>query len=509
MTSSQRIIVNTAAQYTRTIINVCLSLYSTRLILSALGQSDYGIFALVAGVISMLSFLTNALAGIPQRFLSYYHGAKKQDMLKVTFANCIILHTIIGLGFLLVLSALSYPIIYHLLDIDASRIHASMAVYFSASVMLLLTFITAPIRALFIARENIVYTSVVEVLDGVLKLGIAILLTLVLCDKLILYSGLLILISVFNLVAYLLYAAKKYEECHLPHKNELDIKFIKQIFHFAAWNIYASGCIMVRSQGFAILFNRFIGLIANAAYGIAHQVMGATNFLAYSILNAMAPQITKAEGAHNRDKAFLLSAYASKYAVLLQSLILIPIIFEMPAILKIWLNDIPVYCVLFCRIMLISSIIDQATIGLTSANQAIGNLKIWNLTVNTSKLFALPVAFCCLYFDLPIISALLSFLFFEMISSILRIPIMSKSGLSIPNFIKVATLPIILPLAVNVITAFACTSYINVGDNSFRFLITGVLSVATTVITTYLFSLDKNEKNLVHSMLFKFIHKIW
>ena len=61
MNNSSRVIANTAAQYIRTIINLCLSLYSTRVILDALGLADYGIYTLVAGVVSLLSFVINAL----------------------------------------------------------------------------------------------------------------------------------------------------------------------------------------------------------------------------------------------------------------------------------------------------------------------------------------------------------------------------------------------------------------------------------------------------------------
>lgn len=59
------------AQYVRTIINLLLSLYSARLVLDILGVDDYGIYSLVAGVVSMLSFLTNSLVGSTQRFLSF------------------------------------------------------------------------------------------------------------------------------------------------------------------------------------------------------------------------------------------------------------------------------------------------------------------------------------------------------------------------------------------------------------------------------------------------------
>mgnify|MGYP000808232796 CR=1 FL=1 len=41
MTPSNRVIVNTGAQYIRTVINVLLALYATRLILKSLGADDY------------------------------------------------------------------------------------------------------------------------------------------------------------------------------------------------------------------------------------------------------------------------------------------------------------------------------------------------------------------------------------------------------------------------------------------------------------------------------------
>ncbi len=504
MTSSQRIIVNTVAQYTRTIINVCLSLYSTRLILAALGQTDFGIYSVVAGVITMLSFVTNALASVPQRFLSIYHGAKQNEKLATTYANCMILHTGIGLGFLLLLAALCYPVTYHFLNIEPDRLSAGVWVYFSASIVLLLTFITVPIRALFIARENIVYTSVVEVCDGVLKLLIAIGLTVAMCDRLKLYSVLLITISLFNLAAYAIYAHRHYEEYHFPRWVEFDFQFIKQIFRFAAWNIYAAGCILVRAQGLAVIFNRFFGLIVNAAYGIAQQVTGATSFLAYSILNAMSPQIIKAEGANDREREFRLSAYASKYAVLLHAILLIPIVFELPAILQLWLGTIPEYSVMFCAFMLIASLIDQLTIGLTAANQAVGKLRLWNLTVNSAKLLALPAGWLCLHLGMSIESVLWAFLASELVSSLCRIPVMKRvAQMEMWRFVKTAILPLILPIIADIATCYALTRYVNIGDNSFRFFVTGIVSVVVTGIVIITFATNKSERQTLMEMIKK------
>ena len=169
MTNSNRIIINTMAQYTRTIINVCLSLYSTRLILSALGQSDYGIYSVVAGVIAMMSFITNALVVTTQRFLSIYHGKNDPQKIRQIFGNSMLLHILIASILGVVLFCLGSWITHDFLNIVVERQQAAWYVYNAAVVMLMLTFITAPIRALFIARENIVYISIVDVVDGILK----------------------------------------------------------------------------------------------------------------------------------------------------------------------------------------------------------------------------------------------------------------------------------------------------------------------------------------------------
>ena len=59
--NNKRIVYNTVAQYARTIVSAVVALLSTRYVLSSLGVSDYGIYALVAGVISMFGFLSNSL----------------------------------------------------------------------------------------------------------------------------------------------------------------------------------------------------------------------------------------------------------------------------------------------------------------------------------------------------------------------------------------------------------------------------------------------------------------
>ena len=499
MTNSQRVIVNTIAQYTRTIINVCLSLYSTRLILSVLGQSDYGIYSVVAGVVAMLSFVTNALVITTQRYLSFHHGKKDINQVRLVFGNSWLLHLFLGILVVIVLGALGPWITQNFLNIEDVRRDAAMFVYFAAVLMLFLSFITAPVRALFVARENIVYTSVVDVLDGVFRLLIAILLSKITYDHLVSYSGLLICISIFNLLAFVIYAAIKFPEFHLPKLQELDKQYIKGLSNFAGWTIYSTGCVIARNQGISVVLNLFYGTIMNSAYGIAMQVSGAVQFVSTSIVNAMNPQIMKAEGAGERNKMIKLCEYESKYSFLLLAMVVIPLIAEMETILHVWLGEVPVHAVMFCRFILIAALCDQISIGWTSANQAIGKIRTYSIIFYTLKLLVVLIAWWCLQEGLPIISVMWVYVSIELIGSIVRLPLMKHiANIPIIPFIKNVVIRVIGPLAVMATICYISVTHI---DMPYRILLTFTCSIVAGLLTIFLVALNKQEKLYIKNII--------
>lgn len=487
------------AQYTRTIINVCLSLYSTRLILSALGQSDYGIYSVVAGVIAMMSFITNALVVTTQRFLSIYHGKNDPQKIRQIFGNSMLLHILIASILGMVLFCLGSWITHDFLNIVVERQQAAWYVYNAAVVMLMLTFITAPIRALFIARENIVYISIVDVVDGILKLLIAIGLSHIAYDHLVSYSVLMAGITLVNLLAFSIYASAKFPEFHLPRLRDWDKQFIKELSHFAGWTTYSMGCIIGRNQGIAVVLNIFYGTIVNSAYGIAQQVLGAVQFISTSILNAMNPQIMKAEGSGDRSRMVRLCEYESKYAFLLLSLVAIPLIAEMDTVLHFWLSEVPKHAVMFCRFILAASLCDQISIGLTSANQAIGKIKIYNLVFYTLKLLVIILAWCCSKVGLPLVTIMWCYVGVELFTSFLRLPLMKRiANIAILPFCKNVFMQIIMPL---ISMCGICAIIKENIDSPYRVFLTISSSLLIGFVTIWVTSLTPIEKEFAKSFL--------
>ena len=490
--SSVRLIINTCAQYTRTIINIALSLYSTRLILNILGIADYGILVLIAGVVSMLAFVTNAMISTTQRFLSYHQSKGGLLLQQQIFSNSVFLHIFFSIGILIVLEIVGLFIFEGFLNIVPDRIYAAKMVYQCTIFMVILSFLTAPYKALLISHENLVYTSIIEICDGVLKVFVAIALTFWGHDKLITYGILMCGINVMDFIAYTYYTHKKYEECIIPKLKLLDKCYFKSISSFIGWQLYSTGCVVGRTQGTAIILNRFFSTVVNAAFGIALQISGSINFISSALIMAINPQIIKAEGEGDRLRMFKLAEVASKFSFLLLSILVVPTCFVIHDSLKLWLGDVPENSELFCRVILITALIDQITAGLITANLAIGNVRSYALIINTIKILTLPVLYGMLYCGISLRYSIWCYVFFELVCSLCRLPFVKRSGrFSIMNFIRNVFCRISIPFVVMVV-AYSVLYRSQVPF--IAFLGAGVLITIGYMLLIYKFGLDEQER---------------
>lgn len=500
MDASKRIVINTLAQHIRSVVNIGLSLYSTRLILQALGQVDFGVYSLVAGVVAMLGFLTNAMVVTTQRQLSFYHGRGAQADVRRMFSNSLLLHIVLGL-FLSTILVFIEPLLFNgFLVIEPSRTEAASVVYFLVILSLFITFLTAPYRAIFIARENIVYISVIDVIDGVLKLGFALWLLHCPFDRLIAYAWIMTGIMFFNFLALAIWAKKHFSETlFLPRRSDINKAAIKELTSFAGWTMYSLGCIIGRTQGVAIILNRFFGTVINASYGIAQQVSGAIHFVAQAITNAISPQIVKAESMGDRQRMLHLSELLSKYAFLLLAIIVVPLCFEMSTVLQIWLGNVPSNAITLCQFTLIASLCDQTTIGLGIANQAIGRIRNYSLTINTIKVLTLPVLWCVLRAGYSIDIAMWCYVGFECLCAIGRLFFLKyTAGLSIQNFAKSVFARIAIPMLTMLATSWVIVTYSAI---PLRFLLTGATTAMTAIATIWIFAMEPVERTAARKML--------
>lgn len=491
----------------RMVLNIVLSLYSTRIALDALGRSDYGIYMLVAGITTLLTYLSNAMTTTTQRHIAYCIGNKSEEQIKKVFDNSSLIQWGIGLTLAFIMVLLTNTVFdTDFLNIETSKITEAKYVYLLMLATILITFVTTPYRAVLTAHENIVYLSFIDIADGVLKLCLVFLLY-EFDNRLSMYACIMTSISIFHYFALALFCKIQYKESSIiPSISNICLATIKNLVNFATWTLYSSISLMLRTQGISIILNRIYGSTINAAYGIAQQVFGSITSVSYALLDAIAPQIIKAEGNNDRVRMLLLSRQASKYSFLLLSIFVIPLCWEMDGVLTLWLGTVPPHTAMFCKYFLIAALTDQFTIGLGTANQALGNIRHFSLIIYTVKLLTLPAFWILMWLGYSLETAFLVYIVFEAVSAIIRIPLLTKeAGLDSSQYIRETFLRLFAPISCMIAISYAATNFIPYFH--LRFIITGCLSAFTGIIFTWIFALNKEERLYVTTAVKKRLQK--
>lgn len=497
--ASTRIVINSAAQYVQSVISIFVSLYSARLILNALGESDFGIYSLVGGVVTLLSFIGSSLVITTQRYLSYHQGVGDAKKLKQLFANSLLIHLAIGMFAYLILQGCSFFLFDGFLNITEDKLGAAKIVYQCVIFMTFLTLCMSPFKALLVSHENIVYTSCIGIIDCFLKLGIAIYITTCTSDKLIIYAVLMSMITIFDMVCYVGYSLKCYEESTLKFWHKVDRALLKSMFGFTGWTIWSHGCTLFKVQGVSIVINKFFGTVLNASYGIGTQVNGAVSFVSSSVIAAFNPQIVKAAGKQDIKHMYMLAAAASKFSTLLLGAVVVPLTIFAPLVLEIWLGDVPKYAVLFCRVILITSLFDLITFGLASSNQALGNIKNYSLYIISLKLLPVPLIALALYFGIDISLAVLAIPLVELVVAILRIPYLHyTANLDSMWFIKRAIVPTFIPFIV--LIGFYLL-VMNFTTDFIRLVLVVVIGCICYLVACYFCALSEKEKRNLKDLI--------
>lgn len=498
MNASNRIIVNTLAQYVRTILNMLLSLYSARLVLHILGIPDYGIYMLVAGVVEMLSFLTNSLVGSTQRFLSVYQGRGDMGRLRDVFGNSLLLHILLGLLVLVVLECLTPFLFSGFLNIPADKVGAAKTIYQMVVVMVYVSFIAAPYRALLVSRENIVYTSVIDVCAGVLKVILVTLLAYVQSDRLVAYGWIMVSIMGFNLMSFAVYCHMKYEECTVPRLRGFSMAYLKELMGFTGWVTYSTSCIAFRNQGLSVILNKWMDTTVNAAYGFGMQISGMVSFVSLSLGNAIAPQTMAARGAGNMHKMWLLAEVHSKFAYLLLAMVGIPTIFSMHSLLGLWLGTVPPYTALFADMFMVMQIVDMLTTGLGVVKNALGNIRTYSLVIYTPKILLLPLCWYSLHLGMPLWTIAAIFVMVEFLCMLLRLVLLRDAeGFAPGRYCRNVMLRVVVP---TVVCIACCMVAVSLPVFRGSFLLTYALSMPAFLLAVYCCSLTEAEKDKVKSI---------
>lgn len=508
MTVANRVAKNTAILYGRMAITVLISLYATRLVLAALGASDFGIFNVVGGAIVMLTFLNNAMSAATQRFMSYAQGELNKEKQKSIFNVSIVLHLIIGIVLILILEVAGYFLFNGILNIDEERIETAKLIFQFLVISTFVNVISVPYDAVINAHENMLFVAILGILEAILKLSIALLITQTNSDKLAIYGFLSATLSIFLLLIQRFYCHKKYVEVKINLKKFFDKDLFKEMTSFGGWSLLGSTAGLVSSYGQGIVINMFFGTIVNAAQGIANQISGQLGAFSSTMMKALNPVIAKSEGAGNRVLMLKASITGSKFSYFLLAFFVIPVYIEMPYILSIWLKQVPEYTIVFCRLLLIINLIEQMFITLPTSIAATGNIKNYQKIVSLLALIPLAVSYILFQFGYPPHTIYYVFIVQRIVRAFGPILYFSEKLCGLAPSIYLREVVFICLLISVTVTILSLLPTIFLEEGILRLTVILLISTTSFFIAVKNFGLNKEEENQIELIINKIKSKI-
>ena len=480
-------------------------LFVTRIVLQALGVIDYGIYNVVAGSIAILGFFRNSLAVTMQRYLNHYQGRENFEKQEKVFNIGIVFHWAVASMLVIFFFILGYFLFNGILNIPSDRVEAAKLVYLTLIVYTFLTVITAPYDATITAHENMLFYSIVGIIESFLKLTVAFVILYTSGDKLILYSILMMVIPILETAAMRIYCKVKYAECVFRPQKKWDRILAKDMMKFAGWSLVGASTNVVSNHGANLALNHFFGAAINAVAGIANQIQGVLTVLFTGLMKSLTPVIFKSEGANDERSMLEYSYLGCKYSTLLFSLLAIPVFIQTPYLLKLWLVEVPEWTVLFVRLQLIRAFVEQLGASLMNALNATNHVKQINIISIVYNL--LPIILLIIIYDnggrpywhyiimigVMTLGQLLTMLF------LCRI----YCGLTIMNYLKT----VVFPCGFTVASMAPCILIpVLVKSELLSFLISSTLCFILFVLSMFV-ALRQKEKNLIFAFLSKIKQK--
>ncbi|CAG37943.1 lipopolysaccharide biosynthesis protein [Desulfotalea psychrophila] len=493
MNPSHRIIINTAATYTRSVFAIGLALFSSRWVLNALGQTDFGLFTVVGSLIIFISFLNSVMAASASRHFAYAMGQGNPEEVKRWFNAAFSIHLCLATGLILTGWPLGEYVIANYLTIPADRISACLWVFRISLVSTFFGMVSVPFIAMFTAKQHMPEIASWGMVQSVLTFILAFFLTQASGDRLLWYAGGMAMIPVFVQSCQIFRALFLFRECAVERRYWFDKKRLKEIFSFAIWNLI--GCLgaLLRNQGSAILLNIFFGAKVNAAYAIANQVSAQTNQLSAAMMGAFSPEITSCEGRGDRERMLSLSLRSTKFATILILLFAIPLMTEMEYVLKLWLRQPPEYTAMFCRLILTTFLIDRLTSGYMLAINAHGRIAVYQATLGTSLVLTLPLAWLFLKLGYPPTSVGVAFIITMTVCSLGRV-LWGQRLLGMPVTKWLTSVLIPCGMVATAATLSALLSRCLLSPSFSRLVLTTAVCIVVSLLASWLWALDDSER---------------
>ena len=423
-TSSNRIAKNTAFLYIRMLFVMLINIFSVRYVLKGLGVVDYGVFNVVAGLVTMFSSVSSIISSASLRFHSYAIGEGKEEKVSDVFTASFNIYALLAIIILVIGEIIGLWFINTQADIPIERMTSANWVFQFTMITFVVSLLTAPFSSLIFAYERMSVFSVISVSECFLKFLLAYSLTFFMSDHLVLYGVGLTIIQVCSFGTYFILSRLGGGEYH--YKKNVEKTLYKQMLSFSGWTLFTSSASIGVSQLVTMITNVFFGPIVNTARAIAFQVNGAMNSFVGNIIMAISPPMIKQYAETDYDKVNKLFNFSNKAIFYSLLCLLLPIFFEMETVLKFWLDVEDSQTVLFCRLILIYALILALNNPISIIVQATGNIREYSTYVEIPTLLCFPITWGVFAIGMPAETAFYVMIMAILTSHIIRLVCLKK-----------------------------------------------------------------------------------
>lgn len=499
MNDNKRIAVNTIVIYLKLIASAFIGLITTRLILKALGADDYGLYAVVGGIVSFMNIIGTSMITATNRFISVEIGKGEKGNVNKVFNTVLFVHIILAIGLILIGETIGLFYVNNYLNVADGKLNDAVFVLHLSLITTALSIVSVPYNGLIIARERFVFASSVEVLSLIVKLGLVLLLAFSNGNNLRLFTLIMLFVTLISLLANMLYCKLKDAAIIELHLNR-DKSDYKSVFSFAGWSLFGATAFIGKEQGAAMIINYFFGTALNASFGLASQVNRYAMMFTRGLSQAAAPQIMKSYGANDSTRQLFLVYTISRVSTLVMLAIVVPLYLCMNEVLTLWLETLPEYTTIFAQFMLINTLVTMLGAGFDACIQSTGSIKSNEIYTSLIYLSILPIIFVLYKLGFPPYMNVLILPFLSLGVRIMQVFILKRlTKFELKTYCKEALFPSLLTFVVAFVPPFIikCT-IVQTNISTILFFVGTVIWI---LVCIFLIGIKKSERKMILNMV--------
>ena len=479
--------------YFRMFFLMILGLFTSRVVLQALGETDYGIYNVVGGVVALFTVISGALTTAVTRFITFEMGKGSEAQLNKVFSTAVNVQILLCAIIIILAEPIGLWFIDNRMTIEPDRIPAARLVMHFSLLSFVVNLMSVPQMASITAHEKMSAYAYIGILDGALRLAAALIISKASTDRLVLYAVLMAVALIIVRCAYGIYCRVNFPECR--YRFIYDKSLIRQMFSFAGWSFIGSASGVLRDQGGNILVNIFFGPAVNAARAVAVQLNGAIQSFITNFMTAVNPQITKSYASGDHAYMFSLMRKSSRFSFYLLLILALPILFNTDSIMSVWLETVPAHSVLFVRLFLIFTLCESVSQPLITSMLATGNIRNYQIVVGGLQLLNLPVSYLCLKSGAAPESTVMVAIVISQICLAARLLMLEKMiGLSVKEFISRVYLNVIYVAAAAIVIPLIISFFLPDGILwTLLSVVVSALSAALSILFVGCTAVERNE----------------